>query len=568
MPRIGMSTRVLALTAAILVVVSAFVLFGAVFRFRGAAEGMMAERAAAFTAVADATKEHVAKLHELDTFRRETLAEEVRASLASGNGYTNTRMLGTVPIVAGWAAAMVAAKREGLDFRIVALDARNADNDPRRDQVAGGFRASMLADLSAQFAAGGETTLTRIDHEHNNLHFMRGIKLNGTCMQCHGDPATSPTGNGLDLTGFRMENWQEGAMHGAYEVVMPLAARDAQTAGFIKDALVFGLPACLIGLLVLWLALDRALRRPLRLLATRLREVAEGDGDLTRRMALDRQDEVGDAAAGFDRFASRVHDTVVDIVRIGGEVENASTAMSRESMRLAEGASKNAATIEEISATLVEIGTLAEGTATSCREACDGATRTREAVEQGNAQVGRLEQAMAAIQESSQAVNRIVNVIQDVSFQTNLLALNAAVEAARAGEAGRGFAVVAEEVRNLAQRSATAANETSQLIEQARQRAENGVQIAAQVKDVLVAIDGESQRFRERLSAATINADQQSGNVAQVSRGVGELSQTTQDNAASAEELAVTAKQSSDRIGELQRTVGTFKVAATRVARP
>ena len=164
-------------------------------------------------------------------------------------------------------------------------------------------------------------------------------------------------------------------------------------------------------------------------------------------------------------------------------------------------------------------------------------------------------------------MTRIVSVIQDVSFQTNLLALNAAVEAARAGEAGKGFAVVAEEVRNLAQRSATAATETRQLIEEACRRAENGARIAGEVTKVLGQIDAQTTQVATSLNEVAATASGQRESVDQVSKGVTGLSQTTQDNAASAEELAVTAEQSSGRMARLLQMVETFKVDRSAVAR-
>ena len=556
----SLPTRVLLASIAVLLTVCTVLFWNSTRSYRQGAEQLLVDKAAAFTAVADAAKNHVATLHEQGTFQVEALVAELRAKVASGEGYAKARLYNAIPVVAGWASARAAAKKEGIDFKITAFDARNDDNDPRNDKENSAFRTQLLTDLTKQVAAGGADALSRIDRENNRLHYLRAIHLDESCMQCHGDPKTSPTGDGLDIAGFRMENWKPGAMHGAYEVAMPLSQCDEHIASFLGQGVLLGLPVLGIGMLAFWMMLRRSLRDPLRRLATQLRDVAEGEGDLTRRLALDRADEIGETGRWFDRFAGRIHDTIVNVLTLSGDVESASRMISKESQRLAQGASQNAATIEEINATLEEITSIAERTSTACNAATEGATRAKDLVSRGNSEVERLNQAMAAIQESSNTVTRIVGVIQDVSFQTNLLALNAAVEAARAGEAGKGFAVVAEEVRNLAQRSATAATETRQLIEEACRRAENGTRIAGDVAKLLVTIDKETVQVAEALSGAAESANSQKQNVGQVTRGVGDLSQTTQDNAASAEELAVTAVQSSDRMSQLLRIVESFKV--------
>jgi methyl-accepting chemotaxis protein len=560
--RRSLLARVLSVVGAVFLATCTALLWNSTRSYRNGAQELLAEKAAAFTAVADATRSHLSELHAADVFKEDELIDDMRRKVASGEGYAKARIYPTIPVVAGWVAAGKAAKGEGIDFRITAFDARNDANDPRRDDVAGPFRTKLLQDLTQQVEAGGETTIARVDSATNQLHYLRAIRLDQSCMQCHGDPATSPTKDGLDPAGFRMEGWHVGKMHGAYEVVMPLAATDAHVAAFVAESLLIGVPLLVVGGVLLWLSMRRWLARPLHALASGLQQVAAGDGDLTRRLRFPGEDEVARAAKGFDSFVSRVHDTVAKAMGLCGGVEGASRMIAKESHRMAQGASENAATIQQVNAALEEINGLASTTAKACGDANAGATRARQAVGRGAEEVQRLTTAMSAIEESSRTMARVVGVIQDVSFQTNLLALNAAVEAARAGEAGKGFAVVAEEVRNLAQRSASAATETNQLIDEARRRAEHGARIASGFTTLLGSIDTETAKVAETLVAAGNTAELQKRNVDQVTKGITGLSQTTQDSAACSEELAVTSAESSSQITALVRLVGSFKVDA------
>nr|MBP8302149.1 DUF3365 domain-containing protein [Planctomycetota bacterium] len=253
----SLATRVLGASMAILGVVSAIAFWSNSTSYRRDAEQRMVERAAAFTAVAEAAKQHAAGLHAAGVFRTEDLVAELSAVVKSGGDYRSARMYKTIPVVAGWTAAREAARRENIDFRIAAFDARNAENDPRNDKVEGEFRAKLLTDLTAQVGAGGSDSISRIDRNANSLHYLRAIKLEESCMLCHGDPQTSPTKDGKDVTGFRMENWKPGMVHGAFEGVMRLGPCDAQVAGFVGSAMIWCLPAALLGSWLLWWLVDR-----------------------------------------------------------------------------------------------------------------------------------------------------------------------------------------------------------------------------------------------------------------------------------------------------------------------
>ena len=175
-------------------------------------------------------------------------------------------------------------------------------------------------------------------------------------------------------------------------------------------------------------------------------------------------------------------------------------------------------------------------------------------------EVRNLAQAMAEIREASIGVGRVNDVIDGIAFQINLLALNAAVEAARAGESGRGFAVVAEEVRNLAQRSATAARETAAFIATSMQRAERGEALSQRVGAALDAIVGSTARVNGLLGEISQAVVAQAGSVAEISSGVSSLDGVVQRSAQSAQDLAGASQQTSQQVYALERMVGRFQI--------
>ncbi|MFP4104564.1 MAG: methyl-accepting chemotaxis protein [Phycisphaerae bacterium] len=237
------------------------------------------------------------------------------------------------------------------------------------------------------------------------------------------------------------------------------------------------------------------------------------------------------------------------------QTTSAATQVSASSQTLAEGASEQAASIEETTSSVEEMNAMTTQNAANAGEAKSLADEAQRVAEKGTAAMGRMSKAIDDIKTSADETAKIVRTIDDIAFQTNLLALNAAVEAARAGEAGKGFAVVAEEVRTLAQRSAEAAKNTNQLIEESVQNATSGVEINSEVSEVLEQIAGTNRKVNDLVSEIASASNEQSEGINQISLAVGQMDQVTQSNAANAEESASAAEELSAQAEELNAMV-------------
>ena len=245
------------------------------------------------------------------------------------------------------------------------------------------------------------------------------------------------------------------------------------------------------------------------------------------------------------------------------QVASASGQISSSSQSLAEGASEQAASLEETSASLEEIASMTKRNAENALTAKDLSGDTRKAAETGSANMQEMNHAMADIQSASSNIAKIIKTIDEIAFQTNILALNAAVEAARAGEAGAGFAVVADEVRNLAQRSAQAAKETAEKIEDSIAKSANGVAISSKVTESLNQIVTKARQVDELVAEIATASREQSQGIDQVNTAVTQMDKVTQTNAASAEESASASEELTAQAATLRELVADLQQLVT-----
>jgi methyl-accepting chemotaxis protein len=270
------------------------------------------------------------------------------------------------------------------------------------------------------------------------------------------------------------------------------------------------------------------------------------------------------------RSIPRPFAVVIDKLTEAAEANAGSSAqISQNSATLAEGASQQAASLEETSASLEEISSMARRNSEGAKRANELTRQTRTAADAGTHDVQAMNIAMDAIKASSDGIAKIIKTIDEIAFQTNILALNAAVEAARAGVAGAGFAVVAEEVRALAQRSATAAKETAEKIDDSVAKSRHGAEVCAQVAAGLQDIATKSRQVDELVAEIATASSEQTQGIEQVNKAVSQMDKVVQTTAAQAEEAASVAQELTTQSDSMRECVNELAlvVGGTRQSR-
>jgi methyl-accepting chemotaxis protein-2 (aspartate sensor receptor) len=286
-------------------------------------------------------------------------------------------------------------------------------------------------------------------------------------------------------------------------------------------------------------------------------------GDLTVRLHVASGDEIGQVLGAMNGISERLSSVVGGVREGADQIATASSEISAGNQDLSARTEQQASSLEETAASMEELTSTVRQNADNARQANALAREASQVASRGGAQVAQVVEKMGAINDASRRIEDIISVIDGIAFQTNILALNAAVEAARAGEQGRGFAVVATEVRNLAQRSAAAAQEIKGLIANSTGEVEAGarlVELAGATMDEVVQSVGRVTDIMGEISAAS---EEQRAGIDQVNQAIGQMDQVTQQNAALVEEAAAAAAAMQDQAQALAREVRAFKLPAS-----
>ena len=310
-----------------------------------------------------------------------------------------------------------------------------------------------------------------------------------------------------------------------------------------KVSIVLMILTVILGLIVA-AVITRALSRPILLGVALAKSVAEGD--LTQKIDIDQQDEVGQLGAALNAMIDNVKEVVANVQSAADNVASGSQELSSTSEEMSQGSTEQAAAAEEASSSMEQM-------AANIRQNADNALQTEKiaGMSAENAKKGgeSVAKTLAAMKEIADKIS----IVEEIARQTNLLALNAAIEAARAGEHGKGFAVVAAEVRKLAERSQHAAAEISEL-------SGSSVEVAEQAGEMLGKMVPDIQRTAELIQEISAASKEQDTGAEQVNQAIMQLDQVIQQNASASEEMASTAEELSSQAEQLQDTMSFFKV--------
>ena len=338
-------------------------------------------------------------------------------------------------------------------------------------------------------------------------------------------------------------------------------AKNAYQRAYILGLVMIG--GSLLMMILLGFYVARTITGPLSRLMHAMHKASEGD--LTVSLSIDsrNRDEIAEAGGSLNILIDELNDNIKRVAAAAEVVAVEAQELTDASEQLSASAQEQASSLEETAASMEEMTSTVKQSADNAMQADKLASESSEAANEGVVMASSIKRSMDLIDASSKKIADIIGVIDEIAFQTNLLALNAAVEAARAGEHGRGFAVVASEVRNLAQRSATAAKEIKGLIQDSLEKVGDGAHLVGISGAKLEIISTKVKRVADLVAEISAASQEQASGIDQVNRAIMQMDAVTQSNAAQVEELSSTSQSLASQAENLKALVAHFNLGVS-----
>ena len=465
-----------------------------------------------------------------------------------------------VPVVVAWKVAQQYAQGAGMEFKTPSLSPRDPKNQPDE------FERRAL--LKFQQDSSMKEYYERVNENGREwMRYMQPVRLTQDCLFCHGDPAGTK-----DPFGYTKEGMKEGDLRGGFEVRAPVDELVANASSNSRMLLFISLLTLLAAAGAVALVVRGTVIKPVS--GVRALLVALAGGDLTQRIEVHSQDEVGQMAEALNATVKNMGAALQMIDQESTALTHSSDKMSEVSQNIRANSEETSAqanavssATEEVNRNLQTVATATEEMSASIQEIAKSATEAAKIAAQAMNSAADADRTVSKLGASSAEIGQVIKMITSIAQKTDLLALNATVEAARAGEVGAGFAVVANEVKELAKQTATATEEISRKVEAIQTDAKDAVDSIKTISSIIDQVNQISSTIATAVEEQSATTSEMSRNLTEAARGSGEVAQNihgvaqaAQSTSHGAEDSQKTAQELAKMSAQLREIVQQFKL--------